>query len=113
MRTDLSIPLIPLPHPAAGGLRPGRTSAAAREFESQLLGTLLSSVEKSFATIPGTELAGQDDYDYLGTHALASGLASGKGFGIAQFIMEKLGGSQPVSGLSAPASPAPAVRSGA
>ncbi len=81
---------------------PGKPAAASRlklgpaqEFESQLLSSLLNSVEKTFATVPGGEVAGGDEYDYLGNTALASVLASGKGFGIASFIMKKLGGSNP------------------
>jgi Rod binding domain-containing protein len=60
---------------------------AAREFEAQLIGTVLQSLEKTFATVPGeTSVAGEDDYNYLGTQALSSALAAGGGFGIAKLI---------------------------
>ncbi len=64
---------------------------AAREFEAQLIGSVLESLEKTFATIPGQAgMAGEDDYNYLGTQALASGLAAGGGFGIARMISAHL-----------------------
>jgi len=69
----------------------GKGAKAAREFEAQLIGNLLESMEKSFASLPGQEaMAGEDDYNYLGTHALASAIAEGGGFGIAQLICEHL-----------------------
>jgi len=51
---------------------------AAREFEAQLIGTVLESLEKTFAALPGQDaMAGQDDYNSMGTQALASALAAG------------------------------------
>jgi Rod binding domain-containing protein len=78
--------LLPNAGPATGkGLK------AAREFEAQLIGTVLESLEKSFADLPGQDnIAGQDDYNYLGTQALASVLAAGGGFGIARLIAAHL-----------------------
>jgi Rod binding domain-containing protein len=35
-------------------------------------------------------MAGQDDYNYMGTEALASALAAGGGFGIAKLITEHM-----------------------
>ena len=75
----------PLPSAAAPDLSKGRK--AAREFEAQLIGSVLESLEKTFATVPGQQgAAGEDDYNYLGTQALASGLVAGGGFGIAHMI---------------------------
>ena len=55
----------------------GKGAKAAREFEAQLIGTMLESLEKSFAALPGDDTtAGEDDYNYLGTQALASAIAS-------------------------------------
>jgi Rod binding domain-containing protein len=69
----------------------GKGEKAAREFEAQLIGTLLESLEKTFAALPGQEnVAGQDDYNYLGTQALATALAAGGGFGIARLIAAHL-----------------------
>ena len=71
---------------------PGQGAKAAREFEAQLIGTVLASLEKTFATIPGeNEMAGEDNYNYLGTQALASAIAAGGGFGIAKLISQHLG----------------------
>jgi Rod binding domain-containing protein len=69
----------------------GKGRKAAREFEAQLIGTVLESLEKTFATLPGQNaVAGEDDYNYLGTQALASAVAAGGGFGIARMISAHL-----------------------
>jgi Rod binding domain-containing protein len=68
-----------------------RGRKAAREFEAQLIGSVLESFEKTFATLPGQEAtAGEDDYNYMGTQALASAMAAGGGFGIAAMISAHL-----------------------
>jgi len=73
---------LPLATPALG-----KGQKAAREFEAQLIGTVLESLEKTFAALPGENaIAGQDDYNYLGTQALATALSAGGGFGIARLI---------------------------
>lgn len=70
----------------------GKGAKAAREFEAQLIGTVLESLEKSFAAVPGHDtMAGEDDYSYLGTQALASAIVAGGGFGLARLITEHLG----------------------
>lgn len=68
-----------------------RGTKAAREFEASLIASLLASLEKTFAAVPGeVSLAGADDYNYLGTQALATGLSAHGGFGIADFIARHL-----------------------
>jgi Rod binding domain-containing protein len=80
----------PLTAPASG-----KGQKAAREFEAQLIGTVLESLEKTFAELPGQDaMAGQDDYNYMGTQALASVLAAGGGFGIAKMITQHMEMSQ-------------------
>jgi Rod binding domain-containing protein len=93
-----------LPLPSAADLRqgnlskgdltkedPGKGEKAARQFEAQLIGMVLESMEKTFASLPGKdEMAGEDNYNYLGTQALASVVAAGGGFGIARMISEHL-----------------------
>src|SRR5271166_3628253 len=70
----------------------GRSQKAAREFEAQLIGMVLESLEKTFAAVPGQEpMAGEDNYNYMGTRALASAVADGGGFGIARMITQHLG----------------------
>ena len=70
---------------------PGRGAKAAREFEAQLIGSLLEALEKTFASVPGEDaMPGSDDYNYLGTHALAEALAEHGGFGIAAMISAHL-----------------------
>jgi hypothetical protein len=87
--------------PAASALPPlgtpslGKGAKAAREFEAQLIGSVLESLEKTFASVPGEDaMAGEDNYNYLGTQALASAIAAGGGFGIAKLICEHLGGTK-------------------
>jgi Rod binding domain-containing protein len=75
---------------------------AARDFEAQLIGMVLESMEKSFASLPGQdEIAGEDNYNYLGTQALASVVAAGGGFGIARMISEHLNRDTKVRGTRA------------
>lgn len=71
-------------------LVPPKTEKAAREFEAQLLGSLLESLQKTFAHVPGGEQAftGQDNYDYLSNQAFATALANKGGFGIADMILK-------------------------
>ena len=70
---------------------PGRGVKAAHEFEAQLIGSMLESLEKTFAALPGENaMPGADDYNYLGTQALSGALAAKGGFGIAAMIARHL-----------------------
>lgn len=70
-----------------------RGAKAAREFEAQLISSLLESLEKTFAAVPGENpMPGVDDYNYLGTEALGQALAARGGFGIAAMIIRHLPG---------------------
>jgi len=90
--------LPPLAPPALGKGR-----KAAGEFEAELIGTVLQSLEKTFAAVPGEDaMAGEDDYNYLGTRALASAIAAGGGFGIARLISEHLGDTKVAPAGAAP-----------
>lgn len=67
-----------------------RSVRAARDFEASLIASLLESLQKTW-TLPGEPgLAGEEDYGYLGTQALASGIANRGGFGIAALIVREL-----------------------
>jgi Rod binding domain-containing protein len=78
-------PSLAVPTPATRGAK------AAQEFEASLIATLLESLEKTFAAVPGEDsLPGADDYNYLGTQALAQGIAAHGGFGIANLISRHL-----------------------
>lgn len=69
-----------------------RTARAAQEFEANLIASLLDSMEKTFAAVPGEEaLPGADNYNYIGTHALAEIMAAHGGFGIGRMIAAQLG----------------------
>ena len=85
-----------LSRPAAGSADMARNSSdqiskAAHEFEAILLHSLLEPLQKSFARISNdSDPAGQSDYEYMGTEALASALASSGGLGIAGMITKQL-----------------------
>jgi Rod binding domain-containing protein len=88
-----SIPssLTALPPDMATTVNTPRGVRAAREFEASLIASLLESMEKTFASVPGDPaLPGSDDYNYLGTQALASGIAARGGLGIAALIARSL-----------------------
>jgi len=84
--TPVLPPQIASPAPSAA-----RSAKAAREFEAQLIGSLLESLEKTFAAVPGeSSLPGLDDYNYLGTQAIAQAMAARGGFGVAEMITRYL-----------------------
>jgi Rod binding domain-containing protein len=88
----LSSPAAPTAALATAEAPLGRGPQAAREFEAHLLASLFDSLEKTFSTVPGQNaMPGADDYNYLGTQALASAVASSGGFGIAAMIAPHLG----------------------
>ncbi|HUA16192.1 MAG TPA: hypothetical protein VMG31_12920 [Verrucomicrobiae bacterium] len=78
-------PSLSTPVPSARGAK------AAQEFEAQLLGSVLESLEASFAAVPGQDrMAGADEYGYLGTQALSEALAARGGIGIAAIVSRAL-----------------------
>jgi Rod binding domain-containing protein len=90
-----SIPLSSLPVVSSELTAPSapmsKGAKAAQEFEAQLIGSLLESMEKTFASLPGEDtLPGSDNYNYMGTHALAEALAAHGGFGLAALITRHL-----------------------
>ncbi|HVN18417.1 MAG TPA: hypothetical protein VMU05_06575 [Dongiaceae bacterium] len=91
MNTIIPSSLINIPPELSVAAKTPRGERAAREFEASLIGSLLEGLEKTFAEVPGAPgIAGSDDYNYLGTRALASGIASQGGFGIAALISRSL-----------------------
>jgi Rod binding domain-containing protein len=97
--------MLPLAAPALG-----KGAKAAREFEAQLIGTVLESLEKSFAALPGQDaIAGEDDYNYIGTQALASAVAAGGGFGIAKLIAGHLGSTKVAAEAPSPSGSKPVL----
>jgi Rod binding domain-containing protein len=88
--SSLRSPALP-PELTASSAQAARGVTAAREFEAQLIGNLLESLQKTFAGLPGEESsAGSEDYNYMGTQALAGALADKGGFGIAAMISRYL-----------------------
>jgi Rod binding domain-containing protein len=76
---------LPCAHPA------GKMKAekAAQDFESVLLGSLLESLQKSFAGTSPDASAGSDNYAAMGTQALAAAMSSHGGIGIARMILHQ------------------------
>lgn len=76
---------------ATSSQSPERIAKAARDFEAILLHFLLEPLQKSFSSISGeSNQPGQDDYQYMGTEALASAIAASGGLGIADMITRQL-----------------------
>jgi Rod binding domain-containing protein len=85
-----SLPIVS-PDMATPAVPAGRGAKAAQQFEAQLIGSMLESMEKTFGSLPSEDsMPGSDDYNYLGTHALAEALAAQGGFGIAALIVRHL-----------------------
>jgi Rod binding domain-containing protein len=79
------------PDLAAPSVPASKGAKAAQEFEAQLIGSLLESMEKTFGSLPGEDtMPGSDNYNYMGTHALAEALAAHGGFGLAALIVRHL-----------------------
>ena len=86
-----SIPTPSIAQTLALPTAPARSIKAAREFEANLIASLLQSLETTFAALPGeSSLPGTDNYNYLGTQAWAEGIADHGGFGIAAMIARYL-----------------------
>lgn len=81
----------PVPATFPNSETPGRLSKAAREFEGQLLFSLLHSLEKSFSTLSaGFDEGGQQSgYSDMGTEALATALSNAGGIGIAKLLVRQ------------------------
>ena len=71
---------------------PHKIETAARDFEAMMLSFLLHPLEKTMACIPGDNSDAEESQNYasLGTEALASVLAQGRGFGIAKMVLDRL-----------------------
>jgi Rod binding domain-containing protein len=65
-----------------------KAEKAAQDFESVLLGSLLESLQKSFAASDDGS-AGSDNYSVMRTQALASAISSQGGVGIARMILRQ------------------------
>ena len=78
---------------------PARLVKAAKQFEALLINTLLGPMEKTFSALPGQkDVAGDSDYAYMATQALASAMAASGGLGIARMIVRNVMSHQEVKG---------------
>lgn len=66
-----------------------KAEKAAQDFEAVLLGTLLDSLQKTFAGTADEGPAGSSNYAAMGTQALASAMAARGGIGIAKLILQQ------------------------
>jgi Rod binding domain-containing protein len=76
---------MPRAHPA------GKVKAekAAQDFEAVLLGSLMESLQKSFAGPAEDAPVGSDNYAAMGTQALAAAMSANGGIGIARMILHQ------------------------
>src|SRR5258708_37665611 len=83
LKTDIT--RMPAEHPA------GKVKAekAAQDFEAVLLGSVLESLQKSFAGPSEDEPVGSDNYALMGTQALAAAMSAHGGIGIARMILHQ------------------------
>ena len=101
-----AIPISSATLPAATPARPQPPEAqtkkvqkAARQFETQLLTTLLTALETSISALPGMDESGaSEQYRTMATQGLASAWAGAGGIGIARMISPALS-QQPKSTL--------------
>jgi Rod binding domain-containing protein len=76
---------------------------SARQFEAQLLTSVLASLETSFGSVPGREESGaSEQYRSLATQSLASAWAAAGGIGIARILTGALSKAGPAAVLPAP-----------
>jgi Rod binding domain-containing protein len=66
-----------------------KAEKAAQDFEAVLLGSLLDSLQKTFAGAPEDDSSGSGNYALMGTQALASAMAARGGIGIARLILQQ------------------------
>jgi len=69
----------------------GKIGQSARQFEAQLLTSVLASLEKSFGSVPGSDESGVGaQYRSLATQSLAAAWAEAGGVGIARILTNAL-----------------------
>ncbi len=75
--------------PAANPAGKAKAEKAAQDFEAVLLGSLLESLQKTFAGTSEDGPAGSGNYALMGTQALASAMSAHGGIGIARLILRQ------------------------
>lgn len=75
--------------PGAQPAGKAKAEKAAQDFEAILLGSLLQSLQKSFAGPSEDAPVGSDSYAAMGTQALASAMSAHGGIGIARMILHQ------------------------
>jgi Rod binding domain-containing protein len=98
---NFSIASAPARLAAAPPAVPGKAQKAAQEFEAVLLGSMLESLQKTFAGTAQADSPGSDNYAALSTQALASTLSAQGGIGIATMILRHWGQTK-VPGVNTP-----------
>jgi Rod binding domain-containing protein len=85
-----------LPGAARADKDVARIYRAAEEFEALLIGSLLRSLQETFAG--SADSPGSDEYQYMGTSGLAAMLARQGGLGLARPIVRQLRGTKGAGG---------------
>jgi Rod binding domain-containing protein len=86
---SLSIPSDSVRIPAMSAPAKSKAEKAAQDFEAVLLGSLLESLQKTFAGSSEDSLVGSSSYAQMGTQALASAMSAHGGIGIARLILQQ------------------------
>jgi Rod binding domain-containing protein len=66
-----------------------KAEKAAQDFEAVLLGSVLESLQKSFAGPSEDASVGSDNYAAMSTQALAAAMSARGGIGIARMILHQ------------------------
>jgi len=86
---SLSITSASLLSAAAHPAGKAKAEKAAQDFEAVLLGSLLESLQKTFAGTSEDGPAGSSNYTVMATQALASAMSAHGGIGIARLILRQ------------------------
>jgi Rod binding domain-containing protein len=86
---SLSIPSDSAHIPATSSPAKSKAEKAAQDFEAVLLGSLLESLQKTFAGSSEDSLVGSSSYAQMGTQALAAAMSAHGGIGIARLILQQ------------------------
>ena len=78
-----------VPISAAAPAGKAKAEKAAQDFEAVLLGSLLESLQKTFAGTSEDGPVGSSNYTQMGTQALATAMSAHGGIGIARLILQQ------------------------
>ena len=79
---------------------------AARQFETQLLTSLLAGLQRAMGSVPGGEESGEgEQYKSMATQSLASAWTAAGGIGLSRILTEALSHASQPKGVNSPTLP--------